>query len=141
MLSRQRGTDSLNVLEEGARGAPAASDVSIIPGGIGTSIWFGAKCEREARCRAIDRPGDHAHPGETRALMLQVKIERRPGQTRREAGSAAPSRLTYILTSCTSFTIYPLTATTQTFVGSPYSVKLAQYALPFACHSNRRRSQ
>lgn len=32
MLSRQRGTDSLNVLGEGARGAPAASDVSIIPG-------------------------------------------------------------------------------------------------------------
>lgn len=110
MLSRQRGTDSLNVLEEGARGAPAASDVSIIPGGIETRISYGAKREREVRCRAIDRPGDHAHPGETRALMFQVKIERRPGQTRREDGSAAPSRLLCVLTSCTY--LYPLTDTT-----------------------------
>lgn len=67
MLSGQRGTDSLNVLGEGARGAPAASDVSIIPGGIRTQIWLFGAWEREKRCRAIDRPADHAHPGETRA--------------------------------------------------------------------------
>lgn len=129
MLSRQRGTDSLNVLEEGARGAPAASDVSIIPGGIETRIWFGAKREREVRCRAIDRPGDHAHPGETRALMLQVKIERRPGQTRREAGSAAPSRLLCVLTSCTY--LYP-TAINQTSVGSPAATQFGPVS-PLFC--------
>lgn len=67
MLSRQRGTDSLNVLGEGARGAPAASDVSIIPGGTETGIEAHAACEREGGDRAIDRPADHAHPGETRA--------------------------------------------------------------------------
>lgn len=66
MLSGQRGTDSLNVLGEGARGAPAASDVSIIPGGIGTRIGVFSVREREQRCRAIDRLADHAHPGETR---------------------------------------------------------------------------
>lgn len=47
MLSRQRGTDSLNVLGEGARGAPAASDVSIIPGGIGTELGAARVRERE----------------------------------------------------------------------------------------------
>lgn len=67
MLSRQRGTDSLNVLGEGARGAPAASDVSIIPGGTGTRLGARGACERDEAVRAIDRPADHAHPGETRA--------------------------------------------------------------------------
>ncbi|CAB3242775.1 unnamed protein product, partial [Arctia plantaginis] len=61
-----RGTDSLNVLGEGARGAPAASDVSIIPGGIGTELEAARVREREPQYRAIDRPADHAHPGETR---------------------------------------------------------------------------
>lgn len=67
MLSRQRRTDSLNVLGEGARGAPAESDVSIIPGVIKTGIRVYHLHEREKRSRAIDRPLDHAHPGETRA--------------------------------------------------------------------------
>ncbi|CAK1546825.1 unnamed protein product [Leptosia nina] len=61
---RQRGTDSLNVLGEGARGAPAASDVSIIPGGGRRSYGLGRRRDRDARCRAIDRLADHAHPGE-----------------------------------------------------------------------------
>lgn len=63
MLSQQRGTDSLNVLGEGARGAPAASDVSIIPGESEIDASFLAKSDREGRCRAIDRLADHAHPG------------------------------------------------------------------------------
>lgn len=67
MLSRQRGTDSLNVLGAGARGAPAASDVSIIPGGTGTGLGVRGASKRERGDRAIDRPADHAHPGETRA--------------------------------------------------------------------------
>ncbi|CAH2236730.1 jg16970 [Pararge aegeria aegeria] len=81
-MMMERGTDSLNVLDKGERGAPAASDVSIIPRGSGTAIRVSTESEREARCRAIDRPADHAHPGERGALMLQVKIERQPGQTR-----------------------------------------------------------
>lgn len=47
----------------GARGAPAASDVSIIPGASGMEATIRAASEREGRCRAIDRLADHAHPG------------------------------------------------------------------------------
>lgn len=47
----------------GVSGAPAASDVSIIPRGSGTGIWNNRRLERDARYRAIDRPEDHAHPG------------------------------------------------------------------------------
>lgn len=46
--------------------------------------------ERDVKRRAIDRPEDHAHPGERGALMFQVKIERRPGQTRPAAASRLP---------------------------------------------------
>lgn len=91
MLSRQRGTDSLNVLEAGERGAPAASDVSIIPGGTGTRLRLCGGSEREPRCRAIDRPGDHAHPGETRRADAPSE-NRTPARADAAAGSAAPPR-------------------------------------------------